>query len=267
MKHISVILLAFFTLSCNDSKKVADAKPLVAGSDVLLWSAQKEGITLREIYSIQFPQAHLSMEVPVNGTSVTDDSVSFSYRVENYSLGVMTGDYIEKSCANSAQGQHIHQILNNEPYTAHYNQSFKKNLADGHYVCLSFLSRSYHESIKDKAACQLSQFIVGEGQYEAFDTKAPHMFYSRPKGTYVGMDTEKILLDFYLVNCTLSEKGYNVKATINGTIFLLNKWTPFTIEGLPMGENIIQLELIDAKGQTVVSPYNPVTRKITLKES
>lgn len=148
---------------------------------------------------------------------------------------------------------------------AHYEPGFSKDLKAGRYVLLSFLSRSYHESVKHENAYELLQFTVGETDAPAADLSAPHLFYSRPKGTYKGADAQSILLDFYLVNCTLSEDGYKVKATINGTEFMLTKWMPYVIEGLPMGDIEITLELIDGAGNTVDSPFNPVTRTIELQ--
>ena len=67
------------------------------------------------------------------------------------------------------------------------------------------------------------------------------LFYSRPKGTYEGLDTEKLLLDFYLVNTELSPDGNKVRLTItqNGLIVhytTLDRWVPYYIEGLEKGE-------------------------------
>jgi hypothetical protein len=94
-----------------------------------------------------------------------------------------------------------------------------------------------------------------------FNIKAPHIFYSRPKGDYLGANNiQKILLDFYLVNCTLSPNGFKVRATIDGTEFLLTNWQAYTIEGLKEGKHEIKLELIDKNNVLVKSPYNPVVR-------
>jgi hypothetical protein len=91
------------------------------------------------------------------------------------------------------------------------------------------------------------------------------MFYSRPKGTYTGEDAKKVLLDFYLLNTELSEEGNKVRATINGEEFMLDKWQPYFIEGHEMGEMTIKLEMLDAKGELIPSPFNPVERTVTLK--
>lgn len=203
--------------------------------------------------------------------SVVDDSVTFKYTLKDYELGNQTPDATSKVCANSAKGQHIHLILNNAPYEAWYLPTFTKKLAQGHYVMLSFLSRSYHESIKTKSAYTIRQFNVGKdaGTKNNFvDLNQPLLFYSRPKGEYVGNDTKKVLLDFYLVNVQLKKNGYSVKATINGKEFMITEWAPFYIEGLPMGENTIKLELLDKSGKPAktLPAYQTIERKIILKD-
>ena len=216
--------------------------------------------------SPEYPEARLMQAAPEDGALLPEGSVNFNFTVEGYELGAQTADAETKGMANSGQGQHIHLILNNGPYSAHYEPSFEKELEAGPYVSLAFLSRSYHESVKNAGAAVVTQFVVGDGAYEAADLSAPHMFYSRPKGTYVGDDTKKVLLDWYLLNCDLSETGYTVRATINGEEFVFTDWAPRTLEGLPMGENTIKLELLDATGALVESPFNPVVRKVMLKE-
>ena len=90
------------------------------------------------------------------------------------------------------------------------------------------------------------------------------MFYSRPKGEYKGSDTKRVILDFYLANTDLSPEGNKVRATINGEQFLIDKWAPYFMEGLPLGENSIKLELVDNLGNVIEGPFNTVERKITL---
>ena len=91
------------------------------------------------------------------------------------------------------------------------------------------------------------------------------MHYSRPKGTYIGeADTKKVMLDFYLANVELGP-SHQVKASINGEDHMIDTWQPYYIEGLPMGENTIELSLLDNNGKLVDTPLNPVTREFTLK--
>ena len=114
---------------------------------------------------------------------------------------------------------------------------------------------------------ELGYMIVGIVEAEGADLEAPHLFYSRPKGTYKGADTEKVMLDFYLLNTTLSAEGNKVKATINGQEFTIDTWQPHFVEGLPMGENSFKLELVDKDGNYIEGPFNRVERTVTLSEA
>ena len=226
---------------------------------------ETKSITLTPVTnSPEFPDAEIAPIMPIPNVNVGAGEVRFQYDVKNYELGNQTPDADSKLCANSAKGQHIHHILNNEPYGAYYTNDFIRELKEGRYVCLSFLSRSYHESIKSPKAYIIQQFTAGAAEHEDMDLSGPHMFYSRPKGTYLGKDTEKVMLDFYLINTDLSENGNKVRATINGEEFIIDQWVPHFMEGLPMGENSIKLELLDKAGNLIESPFNPVERTVTL---
>ena len=91
------------------------------------------------------------------------------------------------------------------------------------------------------------------------------LFYSRPKGTYKGSDTEKLLLDFYLINTEISADGNKVRATIQDKEFFIDEWAPYYIEGLAKGEVKIKLELIDSSGNLIDTPFNPSERTVTLE--
>ena len=232
-------------------------------------SLTRNGLTVAELTDFpKFPEAKLQLKQPQPNSKVDAGEVKFSFDVQNYKLGVQTSDADQKDLAVSAKGQHIHLILNNGPYSAHYEPEFTKELKEGHYVVLAFPARSYHLSVKEPAARVLTKITVGNpADTEMADLENdPHLFYSRPKGTYVGQEqTQKILLDFYLVNTNLSQNGNKVRATINGTRFLLAKWAPYTIEGLSSGQNTIKLELINNEGEVIPGPFNTVERTITLK--
>ena len=228
---IAVILL----ISCNNPNKISITK--VEGSP-------------------EYSNSVLKMNEPI----IVDEGYKFSFDVNQYELGMQTLKDFDYQLANSEKGQHIHFIVNNGPYSAHYENIFSKKLKDSSNVILAFLSRSYHESVKNKNAFVLTQ--VGEKKIDLTDE---FLFYSRPKGTYKGVDTEKLLLDFYLVNTNLSSTGNKVKATIQDTEFIIEEWAPYYIEGLPKGEIKIKLELIDASGNLIDSPFNPSNRTVILE--
>jgi len=260
--------LALALLTGCESGKSASENNGEPATNIMGPSIEKNGIRLIPFDdSPKFPAAQLSLRTPPAGASVPSGPVAFNYQVSNFELTKMSSGRHMADMANSVKGQHIHNIVDNEPYTAHYETSFTKPLADGQHVVLSFLSRSYHESLKHRGAYDLRLVTVGNAPAPAtplLDVNQPHLFYSRPKDTYTGADTKRIMLDFYLVNTTLEPGENNVRATINGTEFLLDKWVPYQLEGLPAGENTVKLELVDSNGKLLPGPFNSVTRTFTV---
>jgi hypothetical protein len=214
-----------------------------------------------------FEDASLSLTSPMTDYITKPDSVSFNFDLANYTLGNQTSDAASKNCANSAKGQHIHFILDNKPYEALYKPNYKTFLSEGKHLLLAFLSRSYHESIKQPKAYIIKQITVGKSTMPDYDLTKPMLFYSRPKGIYLGADTANVLIDFYVVNAVISAKNYKIKLTVNGIDFMLTQWQPFLIQGLPMGVSTIKLQLVNKKGEPVEGPFNIVERKITLAAS
>lgn len=216
--------------------------------------------------SPEYAEATLMRNSPADDFTSADGKVPFDFAVGNYELGAQTNGAGENGLANSGKGQHIHLIVDNGPYSAHYEPTFDKSFENGHHVAIAFLSRSFHESVKNGNAATVFQFTTGEGiEPNPIDMDAPMLFYSRPKGEYKGEDTKKVLLDFYVHNAELAPDGYSVVVTVNEeTMFEFDKWQPYLIEGLPMGENTINIKLVDAQGNMVDTPMNDVTRVFTL---
>lgn len=257
MKNFLLLFSLFFIcFSCNQESSADTTE----GKTSVQEKAYKYKLTPFTA-SPEFPDAKISSLEYKNGT------FNFGIDASTYELGAQTSDAPQKMCANSAKGQHIHLIVDNAPYAAKYVSSFDYDVEDGEHFLLAFLSRSYHESIKTDAAHVAYKTTVKNKSIEKVEeiTK-PMIFYSRPKGTYVDTDTEKVMLDFYPVNADLG-KVFRVLATINGEEHLLDKWQPYYIEGLPMGENTITLTLVDDKGLVIDTPLNPVSRTFVLVKS
>ena len=273
MKNTVLLLGATAALvACEPSRQPTEATGgavtgAAAPTASMAGSLTNNGITLTPLTtSPKMPEAQLQLLSPPATATLPSGEVAFNYQLTNFQLTKMTGSMNMAPMANSMKGQHIHNIVDNAPYTAHYETKFTKPLADGQHVVLSFLSRSYHESLKHRGAYDLRVVKVGSAPITAapIDAKAPHLFYSRPKDTYAGADARRIMLDFYLVNTTLETGGNRVRATINGTEFMLDKWLPYMMEGLPAGENTVKLELVDASGTMIPGPFNSVTRTFTV---
>jgi hypothetical protein len=146
----------------------------------------------------------------------------------------------------TGKGNHIHVILDNQPYEAYYElgQPFElRNVIAGKHTLRVFPSRPWHESYKNDGAFQVVMFTVkgvgnaakptttNTGQTMAnnnssptpatpregkdmasstagdVDPSKPLLTYSRPKGEYKGADADLIMIDFWLTNAKLKGDG------------------------------------------------------------
>jgi hypothetical protein len=225
------------------------------------------------IGSPEFENAELSLR-SANALSIGKDSikVAFAFDVKNYNLKLQTTDAANKQCNNSDKGQHIHFILDNKPYVALYDPKHEVTLAKNteHYL-MCFLARSYHESIKTKSAAFVYHFKIDENGklVKLDDPKTPMLFYSRPKGDYLGKDSANLLFDYYVWNAQLGA-DYKVKAEIknetNGQnkVAILDTWQAMFIEHLGTGKSSVRISLVDKEGKEIEGPMTNATRNFQM---
>jgi hypothetical protein len=161
----------------------------------------------------------------------------------------LSGDlkgYMPHKDPATGTGNHIHVILDNQPYEAYYDlgQPFElRNVIAGKHTLRVFPSRPWHESYKNEGAFQMVAFTVkgggdaskptttNSGQTMAnnnsgvsqlapregkdvsastageVDPSKPLLTYSRPKGEYKGADADPIMIDFWLSSAKLKGDG------------------------------------------------------------
>jgi hypothetical protein len=146
----------------------------------------------------------------------------------------------------TGKGNHVHVILDNQPYEAYYElgQPFElRNVIAGKHTLRVFPSRPWHESYKNDGAFQVVSFTVKGGGDTAkptttntgqtmannnsspapaapregkdmaastggeVDMTKPLLTYSRPKGEYKGADADPIMIDFWLTGAKLKGDG------------------------------------------------------------
>ncbi len=222
-----------------------------------------------------YPPAKLKIIAPREGEVLKNsmDSVRIVMQVTGTALGVPTDADSTRGIAYAKQGQHIHVIVDDKPYMADFinGQPFNVGvLAPGLHTIRAFPSFSWHESIKSPGAFATRTFYVGKAPKGKLVTEnnmdGPMLTYSRPKGTYSGTDTAKVLLDFYISNATLDTNGYHVKLWIDGTAMPdLVKWEPYYIEGFSQGTHTIKLQLVSPNGAPVAGSYNAPSEDITIE--
>jgi hypothetical protein len=161
----------------------------------------------------------------------------------------LSGDlkgYMPHKDPATGKGNHIHVILDSQPYEAYYElgQPFElRNMTAGKHTLRVFPSRPWHESYKNDGAFQMVSFTVKGGgdaskptttnsgqtvannnsspattppregkDYPAsaageVDVTKPLLTYSRPKGEYKGEDSDPIMIDFWLSGAKLQGDG------------------------------------------------------------
>jgi hypothetical protein len=184
----------------------------------------------------------LKIVQPADGATVNSSTVKVKLELS----GDLKG-YKPMMDMETKMGNHIHVILDNQPYEAYYNleQEFElRNVADGEHTLRVFPSRPWHESYKNEGAFQMVKFTVKNGGADAtkpattntgqqmsnsnaaanatatpegkdmqpstagaVDKNKPLLTYSRPKGEYKGADADPIMIDFWLANARLADGG------------------------------------------------------------
>ena len=168
-------------------------------------------------------------------------------------------------------GNHLNLIVDNEPFQAIYNIDrpiIIENLAPGSHTIRAFAVTSWGESFKNEGAYAQTTFnVLTETNDNRPDSGVPLLTYNSPTGTY---GAEPILLDFYLTNAPLHAiaqnntdiKDWRIRATIDGTSFIIDNWQPIYLTGLKPGDNWVQLELIDEQGKDIENVFNNTVRVI-----
>ena len=241
----------------------------------------------------------LSVVEPKNGATVNSSTV----KVKLSLAGDLKG-YKPMKDMTTGMGNHIHVILDNQPYEAYYNLDSEfelRNVSDGQHTLRFFPSRPWHESYKNEGAFQMVTFTVKNGGADAakpattnanqamsnantttptegkdmkestggnVNAAKPLLTYSRPKGEYKAADAENIMIDFWLIGGKLQGDGgeYRVKYSVDGgEAKYIDKWSPLWLSGWSNGTHNVKLELVDKAGNLVDNGgYNSTTREFTV---
>jgi hypothetical protein len=103
----------------------------------------------------------LKIVEPKDGATLTGSTVKLKLDLS----GDLKG-YEPHKDPSTGMGNHIHVILDNEPYEAYYNlhESFElRNVSEGAHTVRVFASRPWHESYKNDGSFQMASFTVKGG--------------------------------------------------------------------------------------------------------
>lgn len=186
--------------------------------------------------------------------------------------------------AKGGGGGFLHVVLDNQPFKAiPWTQGklrmseIAAPLQEGHHVLVAFPASDKHLAVHaasgqpagGKRPAAIVSFWVGAKGEAPFDPAAPLLVFNMPSGTYSGLDTDAIALDFYVLNAEIGPGKHTVHATVTPQVgeprsITINSWQPFHILGVPHGRARVHLELRDPDGVIVPGPWNNVDRTITV---
>lgn len=107
----------------------------------------------------------LKIVEPAGGAVINSSTVNVKLNLS----GDLKG-YKPMQDPHTKMGNHIHVILDNQPYEAYYNidQPFElRNVTDGEHTLRVFASRPWHESYKNEGSFQMVRFTVKQGGGDA----------------------------------------------------------------------------------------------------
>jgi hypothetical protein len=253
------------------------------------WGATVEGEQTTGVRVIPMKQSPEADEVevrfafPLEGEVKTENPVITQLRIEAFPLGFRTDMPRAREIRDSDEGQSIHIIVDgkhhfdineaiddiSENEEIDFDQIIQAkipyNLSDGIHILRAFPVRSYGESLKNFRCFAATYFYFGRGASKpSIDLNKPYLTYNTPEGEFDSK--QPILLDFYLTNTQLSNDGYKVRLTIDGTDKrILTQWVPYYMYGLKKGSHTIKLELLDPQNKVLAPLFNDLEQKIVVK--
>jgi len=296
MRSIALLSIALLVAACgtapsntntsNGSNAVANASTAATQTLTVVEMPQRVKDMMASRGEQDQAKPTLKIVEPTMNATVNSSTVKLKLELS----GDLKGYQPHKDEA-TGMGNHIHVILDNQPYEAYYNlaEEFElRNVADGKHTIRVFPSRPWHESYKSDGAFQGVTFTVKNGNADSnkpattnsgqqmstanvnaaphegkdmqnstageVDPSKPLLTYSRPKGEYKGAESDPIMIDFWLSQAKLKDDGgkYRVRYTVDGGApQYIDKWAPTWLSGWTAGKHTIKLELVDEDGGLV----------------
>jgi hypothetical protein len=176
--------------------------------------------------------------------------------------------------ANFNLGPHLRVFLDNRAAVSVYDTSQPiqfSDLSPGSHTIQVLAAKPWEESFKNEGAYARTTFhVFTKTSQDIPDPEQPLLTYNTPQGT---QGAEPILLDFYLDNAPLhlaaqqdpndEIEDWQIRITANGETFYFDRWQPVYLKGFSAGQNWIQLEYINERGEIVANPIDNNTKQIT----
>ncbi len=130
-------------------------------------------------------------------------------------------------------------------------------LEEGEHVLSAHVCLPNRQSVKVPGGISVHRFWIGKKSQGKYESTKPMIVLGGPFGHYSGGEADEILIDYYLLNAELGEKGHSVRMTLKGpglpeegTERFTREWRPWNIVSPHNGEYSLKVELLDPDGNS-----------------
>ena len=192
---------------------------------------------------------------PAGQPAANGASVTVTFELKNF-------ETFQDSKTRSGQGVGI--VFDNGPVSVHFDPSKPwtfKHVPKGTHTIRAFPVRPWHEAIKEPEAFAIVTFHVGEKDGKNTpEPGAPLLTGSRPKGKYPKAEAHKVMLDFFVTGCRVSEEHAPDTCRVRYRIdemheVTLTKWEAVWLDDIPPGKHAYIIGLT-REGKVVPGPFN-----------
>ena len=141
-------------------------------------------------------------------------------------------------------------------------------LSPGSHRLTVYAARPWGEAVKSPGAYrQIRLHRVAANPLAVPAAGSPQLIPVRPTP---GPVQEPVLLDWLLLDAPLQRlrgertEGWRLRVSVNGDSFLVDQQTPLWLSGWRSGENALQLELVDGRGEPLNPPFNSLVTGVTV---
>lgn len=140
-------------------------------------------------------------------------------------------------------------------------------LSPGSHRLTAFAARPWGEAVKSPAAHQQVQLLrVAATPLRVPAAGTPQLI---PVSPGPEPSAEPVLLDWLLLDAPLQglregDASWRLRVTVNGDSFLVDQNAPLWLRGWRQGSNILQLDLVDGRGEPLNPPFNSLLTEVVI---
>lgn len=227
-------------------------------------------------YDVDFVEAKESPRID-KAPRVTIDVPGFNQFLPASLVKATRVRYKVQDWNQAPEGSYLQFVLDGKPARQVKDPTEKVMLTDiagteempeGEHIIAAFVVRPNHESIKSERGIAVRRFYVGKRIDGGWDSnKDPLIVVGSPHGQYSG----DVLVDWYVLNATISGSEYSVRTVLKGPGIkeegiqrVITEWKPWIVlSAHEDGEYSVKMELLDPNGDPV--PYGTVDRTFSVK--